>query len=127
MFDWQLIPPQIAALPSYTDTPPEALTFIHPEGADPGNNTAWRDLPGFFAGTDRSLPAAVLPRAFGFVWGANTDHHLLQVGFDLGPCNIGCSHDVVMGAARHGVAPAWGARCCRAPVSLVLLRRFLTC
>jgi hypothetical protein len=85
MFDWQNIPPQIAALPYHTDTPPEALTFVHPEGSDPGNNTARRELPGFFADYDRSLPTnAVLPRAFGFVWAGANDHHLLQAGFDLG-------------------------------------------
>jgi hypothetical protein len=85
MFDWQDIPPQIAALPYHTDMPSEALTFVHPQGADPGNNTARRELTGSFVGTDRSLPTnTVLPRAFGFVGGGGTDSHLMQAGFDLG-------------------------------------------
>ena len=81
MFDCTLIPPQIAALPSHTDATPEALTFVHSEGSDPGNDTARRELPGAVQVSD---PRAVLPRAFGFVWGSDTDHHLLQAGFDLG-------------------------------------------
>ena len=81
MFDWQLIPPQIAAWPYHTDAPPESLTFVHSEGSDPDNDTARRPLP---ATVQVSDPRAVLPRAFGFVWGDATDHHLLQAGFDLG-------------------------------------------
>jgi hypothetical protein len=81
MFDWQLIPPQIAALPYHTDAPPDALTFVHAEGSDPDHDTARRELPGAVQVSD---PRAVLPRAFGFVWGSSTDHHLLQAGFDLG-------------------------------------------
>ena len=81
MFDWQLIPPQIAALPSHTDAPPGALFFAHTEGSDPGNDTARRELPGAVQVSD---PRAVLPRAFGFIGGDDTDHHLLQAGFDLG-------------------------------------------
>jgi hypothetical protein len=80
-FDFVLIPPQIAALPSHTDTTPDALTFVHAEGSDPGNDTARRELPGAVQVSD---PGAVLPRAFGLVWGSGTDHHLLQAGFDLG-------------------------------------------
>src|SRR5262249_2618455 len=81
----QLIPPQIAALPLHTDVPPDALTFVHHFGGDPGNNTARRELPGAFVLSSGWLQHAVLPRAFGFVWSSNTDdHHLLQAGFDLG-------------------------------------------
>jgi hypothetical protein len=80
-FDFTLIPPQIAAWPSHTDVTPEALTFVHSEGSDPDNDTARRELPGAVQVTG---PHAVLPRAFGFVWGSDTDHHLLQAGFDLG-------------------------------------------
>ena len=81
-FDFTLIPPQIVAFPYHTDATPEALTFVHSEGSDPDNDTARRELPGTVQVSD---PRAVLPRAFGFVWGSGTDHHLLQAGFDLGP------------------------------------------
>ena len=83
-FDDQLIPPQIAAWPYHTDVPPEVLTFAQVEGADPGNDTARRELPGVFVNTSGWPQHAVLPRAFGFVWGDDTDHYLLQAGFDLG-------------------------------------------
>src|SRR5262245_51111025 len=84
MFDDQLIPPQIAAWPYHTDTPSDALFFAHTEGADPGNDTARRELPGVFVNTSGWPQHAILPRAFGFIWGTETDHHLLQAGFDLG-------------------------------------------
>jgi len=80
-FDYVLIPPQIVALPYHTDATPDALTFVHAEESDPDNDTARRELPGAVQVSD---PRAVLPRAFGFVLGSTTDHHLLQAGFDLG-------------------------------------------
>jgi hypothetical protein len=80
-FDWQLIPPQVAALPVDSDADPDILTFVHETVSDPGNDTARRELSG--AVTVYAPPLAVLPRGFGLGW-TETDHHVLQVGFDLG-------------------------------------------
>jgi hypothetical protein len=58
-----------------------AGTFVQPTDSDVGNGTAVRDLPG--AWTDAYGPRAVVPRGFGLTW-VDTDHHVLQAGFDLG-------------------------------------------
>jgi hypothetical protein len=57
------------------------LTFVQADDADPDQTTAVRALPGGF--TDPYGPQAVVPRGFAFTW-AGDDHHLLQVGLDLG-------------------------------------------
>ena len=64
-----------AVVPPQTDL---STTFVTP--VDTG--TTLLNLPGEF--TDPSYgPRAVLPRGFGLSW-AGTDHHVFQVGFDLG-------------------------------------------
>jgi len=77
--------PQIDALPFQVDDNPAPLIFAHPTGADPGNDTARRALPGGVS-LPYPLPRAVLPRGFGLTWSVATeeDHNLLQAGFDLG-------------------------------------------
>jgi hypothetical protein len=59
-----------------------ALTFVHQNGWDDGNDTAVRNLPGAFTAPGDG-PRMVLPRGFGLTW-PGTDHHVLQTGFDLG-------------------------------------------
>lgn len=51
-------------------------TFVHPQGQTAG----LRVLSGEF-----HYPAAkaIVPRGYGFMWGGNEDHHLLQIAFDL--------------------------------------------
>ena len=77
--------PQIDALPFQVDDNPAPLIFVHPAGADPGNDTARRALPGGVS-LPYPVPRAVLPRGFGLTWSVATeeDHNLLQAGFDLG-------------------------------------------
>jgi hypothetical protein len=77
--------PQIDALPFQVDDNPAPLIFMHTAGADAGNHTARRALPGGVS-LPYPLPRAVLPRGFGLSWSVATedDHNLLQAGFDLG-------------------------------------------
>jgi hypothetical protein len=75
--------PEIDALPFQVDNNPAPLTFVHSTGGDAGNDTARRALPGAVS-LPSALPRAVLPRGFGLSWASDTDHHLLQAGFDLG-------------------------------------------
>jgi hypothetical protein len=84
---WNADPLALDATPHHTDSAPYPLTFVHPDSHDPSNNTALRDLPGIFMDTTDRLQAAVVPRGFGLTWldlGGDIDHHVLQVGFDLG-------------------------------------------
>jgi hypothetical protein len=68
-----------AVVPLQTDV---ATTFI--EAAYPSSGTALLDLPGHFPKPPYAGPQAVVPRGFGLSW-SDTDHQVLQVGFDLGP------------------------------------------
>jgi hypothetical protein len=61
-----------------------STTFVHQASADDG--TALLDLPAHFPNPPYGGPGAVVPRGFGLAWHkGDTDHHVLQAGFDLGP------------------------------------------
>jgi len=59
-----------------------ATTFV--QGAYAENGTALLDLPGQVAIPSYGGPGVVLPRGVGLSW-TRSDHHVLQVAFDLGP------------------------------------------
>lgn len=68
--------------------PQNDLSLTFTKEANENNGTALLDIPGAFYSFAYGGPRAVLPRGFALSW-RDTDHEVLQVGFDLGTPPVG--------------------------------------